>query len=177
MMREVCGIHFHFTRKNVKNINLRVTARGIFVSAGRQVPMSFVDGFVARKAGWIEKALKKAETLNERSDKTPFDPDRKAECEKIFAPYVEWAWALFAGRLKEKPEIKVKNLKSAWGICHFKDGYISLSAKLAQQPPEAIQYVVLHEFVHFFEPNHGVGFHKLMETLMPDYKARRKLLK
>ena len=173
MMREVSGVTFTFTRKNVKNINLRVTARGVFVSAGKCVSLSAVDEFVSQKSDWVKKALQNVAARTENAAPAP----AASECEAIFAPYVERAYRLFADALPEKPEIKVKKLKSAWGICHFKDGYITLSARLAAQPPAAVGYVVLHEFVHFFEPNHGAGFHKMMHMLMPDYKERRKLLK
>ena len=175
MMREAAGVSYTLTRKNVKNINIRVTERGVFVSAGKGVPLSAVHGFVTQKADWIQKALQKiaAENENQKAEDTP--PIN--ECEAIFAPFVAQVWALFQNKLPQKPAIKVKNLKSAWGICHFKDGYITLSARLANKPPAAIEYVVLHEFVHFFEPNHQAGFHSMMAELMPDYQERRKLLK
>lgn len=175
MMRTAAGVSFTFTRKNVRNINIRVTERGVFVSAGKGVPLSVVDGFVAQKADWIKKALKKIAAGNENQKLKDAPPINV--CEAVFAPFVAQVWALFQNELPQKPEIRVKNLKSAWGICHFKDGYITLSAYLANKPPAAIEYVVLHEFVHFFEPNHGARFHKMMAQFMPDHQARRKLLK
>lgn len=175
MMRTAAGVSFTLTRKNVKNINLRVTERGVFVSAGRHVPLAAVDGFVAQKADWIHKALQRiaARIKNINAEAAP----PACQCEAIFAPFVARVWELFHDRMEQKPKIKVKPIKSAWGICHFKDGYITLAARLANMPPAAIEYVVLHEFVHFFEPNHGAGFHKMMAQFMPDYQARRKLLK
>ncbi len=173
MIRETAGVTFTLTRKNVKNINLRVTAQGVSVSVGRHVSLAEVDRFVAQKADWIIKAQKRILARKEQTEDVP----PLNECEAIFAPFIEQTFQLFEGVLRSKPEIKVKNLKSAWGICHFKDGYITLSSRLANQPPAAIEYVILHEFVHFFEPNHQAGFHRIMAELMPDYKERRKLLK
>ena len=45
------------------------------------------------------------------------------------------------------------------------------------KPRAALEYVVLHEYVHFLHPNHQAGFHAEMARLMPDYLARRALLK
>ena len=46
-----------------------------------------------------------------------------------------------------------------------------------QYPPEAIDYVVVHELAHIIYKNHGKDFYKLIEKYLPDYKKREKLLK
>ena len=46
-----------------------------------------------------------------------------------------------------------------------------------EKPLPAQEYVVLHEYVHFLHPNHGPAFHAEMARLMPDDKARRRLLR
>ena len=50
-------------------------------------------------------------------------------------------------------------------------------AQLMQYPPEAIDYVVVHELAHLRHMNHSAQFYALIEQYMPDYKARRALLK
>ena len=37
-------------------------------------------------------------------------------------------------------------------------------------------YVVMHEYCHFLQPDHSPAFHGLMTRLMPDWKERKKLL-
>lgn len=44
-------------------------------------------------------------------------------------------------------------------------------------PPQAIEAVVVHELCHIREKNHGPRFYALLEHYLPDYRARRKLLK
>ena len=44
--------------------------------------------------------------------------------------------------------------------------------------PEAAQiYVVVHEYCHFLQPNHSPAFWAEVAKLLPDWKARRELLK
>ena len=44
-------------------------------------------------------------------------------------------------------------------------------------PPEAIDYVVVHELAHIVHKNHGAEFYKLIEKYLPDYKERVKMLR
>jgi predicted metal-dependent hydrolase len=43
-------------------------------------------------------------------------------------------------------------------------------------PPEAIDYVVVHELAHIRHHDHSSAFYRLVESVLPDYKARQKLL-
>ena len=51
------GISYTLERKRVKNINLRVRAGRVFVSAPRWLPRGVIDAFVVSRAGMIKKAL------------------------------------------------------------------------------------------------------------------------
>ena len=44
-------------------------------------------------------------------------------------------------------------------------------------PPEAMDYVVVHELAHLIEFNHSSRFWAIVEGILPDYKARRQSLK
>ena len=44
-------------------------------------------------------------------------------------------------------------------------------------PPEAIDYVVVHELAHLVHHNHSPAFYALVESVLPDYRARAALLK
>lgn len=70
------------------------------------------------------------------------------------------------------PEVKIRDMKSRWGSCTPAKNSITLNKKLIHYPFEFIEYVILHEFVHFIQPNHSKAFYHVVENYMPDYKAR-----
>ena len=39
-----------------------------------------------------------------------------------------------------------------------------------------MDYVILHELIHFKFRNHDKDFYKLKEALMPDWKKRKEIL-
>ena len=46
-----------------------------------------------------------------------------------------------------------------------------------QYPPEAVDLVVVHELAHIRHHDHGPGFYALLEQSLPDWRARRELLR
>lgn len=175
--RTVGTITYRLTRKQVKNINLRVKTDGsVFVSAHKQVGVIYIDRFVKSREAWIKKAITRLQNrslpLKEVTDKWS---DR--ECLTLFEEISQKIYPLFEDHLPQKPKIKVKFMTSCWGVCHPNKNYITLNKALLGKPKEAIEYVVLHEYVHFLHPNHQKGFHDTMRAFMPDYKIRRALLK
>lgn len=73
-------------------------------------------------------------------------------------------------------EIRIKKLKSAWGICSSKQ-YISINQNLMAYSRHAIEYVCLHEVCHLKHMNHSKEFWKMVEKYMSDYKTAKLELK
>jgi len=71
------------------------------------------------------------------------------------------------------PQFKIRFMTSRWGSCQPKRGIITLNSKLIEVPRNCIEYVVLHEFVHFIHPNHSRKFYDFVAMLMPDWKERK----
>jgi predicted metal-dependent hydrolase len=39
-----------------------------------------------------------------------------------------------------------------------------------------VEYVVVHELIHLVEPDHGPGFWRRLERLIPDFAERKRWL-
>lgn len=72
--------------------------------------------------------------------------------------------------------ITIRNQKSRWGSCSAK-GNLNFNCLLVKVPEEVRDYVIVHELCHRIEMNHSAQFWKLVESVLPDYKERRKWLK
>lgn len=72
--------------------------------------------------------------------------------------------------------IAIREQKSRWGSCSDRHN-LNFNWKLMLAPPEALEYVVIHELCHLIEFNHGARFWRLVESRMPDYENPKKWLK
>jgi len=83
-------------------------------------------------------------------------------------------WSSIIGKYPKK--IKVRDLKSAWGIC-YSTGTITFNVKLITAPMRVIDYLVIHELCHMEHPNHSKEFWNLVGSYIADYKECRNYLK
>lgn len=74
------------------------------------------------------------------------------------------------------PEIKYRNMISRWGSCQPKRGVLTFNLSLVEEPVACIEYVVVHEFVHFLQPNHSKKFYQQLSVFMPDWSERKHML-
>lgn len=49
-------------------------------------------------------------------------------------------------------------MKARWGSCQPPKGIVTLNSKMTEAPMRCVDYVVLHELVHFIHPNHFKQF-------------------
>ncbi len=96
---------------------------------------------------------------------------------KYFQEYLDNIYPMLKVYGVEKPELKLRKMKSCWGTCHYKKGFIVLNVELIKYPKEAIEYVIVHELVHFIHSNHSKDFYEMVGRIMPDWKVRKALLK
>lgn len=165
------------TRKKVKNINLRVRRDGsVAVSAPSRCSVLRVEQFLAEKQDWILRAQSRAAAAQPQDivvcQISPQDALR------LFTQVSDEIFPLFSALLGgQRPTIKVRDMKTRWGVCKIQARQITFSLRLAQKPRAAVEYVVIHEYAHFAVPNHSPAFWDVVARVLPDYKARRALLK
>ena len=76
----------------------------------------------------------------------------------------------------KKPEIQIRTMKARWGSCVKDKNILLLNYELIKAPKYCIDYVVLHELIHFKYRNHDGEFYNFMTSLMPDWKQRKEIL-
>ena len=82
-----------------------------------------------------------------------------------------------AAKIGVRPKsITLREQKTKWGSCSSL-GNLNFNWKLIMAPPEALDYVAVHELCHLIEMNHSPAFWAQVEKHCPDYKKWRDYLK
>ena len=71
------------------------------------------------------------------------------------------------------PKWSIRRMKTKWGSCNRETGHIWFNVELAKKHPESLEYLVVHELTHLLERGHGPRFVALMDSALPDWRARR----
>jgi predicted metal-dependent hydrolase len=99
-----------------------------------------------------------------------------------------WYWEQAEKVLREKSHhyaqqlqvhyqsVNIRQFKSCWGNCSIK-GNIQYNWQIILAPHPIIDYLVVHELAHLAHHNHSSRFWQLVESMIPDYKERRKWLR
>ena len=74
------------------------------------------------------------------------------------------------------PEIRFRNMVSRWGSYQPKRGILTFNYALVEAPLASVEYVVVHEFTHFLQPNHSRKFYQQLAMFMPDWEERKNIL-
>jgi len=70
-------------------------------------------------------------------------------------------------------DLRVRRMKTRWGSCTADAGRIWLNTELAKKPPKCLEYILVHELVHFLERRHTERFRDLMDGFMPSWRLHR----
>ncbi|MDE6714574.1 MAG: M48 family metallopeptidase [Lachnospiraceae bacterium] len=131
-----------------------------------------------KNRGWIDKHMLIVQEREKEREKLPKFTGE--EVEKM----AEEALAAIPPKVQEYAavlgvsygRITIRNQKSRWGSCSAK-GNLNFNCLLVKVPEDVRDYVIVHELCHRMEMNHSENFWKLVESVLPDYRERRKWLK
>ncbi len=70
----------------------------------------------------------------------------------------------------------IQRMRTKWGSSNPQRGSIRLNLELAKKPPECLDYIILHEMLHFIVPNHSARFVGLLDEHMPGWRHIRQAL-
>ena len=74
-------------------------------------------------------------------------------------------------------EYRLRMMKTRWGTCSLRRRRVWLNTRLAQYPPECLDYVLAHELCHLLVPDHSAAFWREVERAYPAWRAARGLLR
>ncbi|MED4869538.1 MULTISPECIES: M48 family metallopeptidase [Geobacillus] len=100
----------------------------------------------------------------------------RSRAELIFNESLEKMYALVQKYNVKKPKLMIRTMKARWGSCLRDSHAILLNFELIKAPKYCIDYVVLHELIHFIHKNHDHQFYSFLSALMPDWKQRKAIL-
>ena len=170
-------MEYRLIRQSRKTLSLRLDEQDgtVVVIAPRWISRRQIDAFVSKHADWIAKQQVRRQQKN--ALEATLTPKRVAELKARAKAELPPKIAAYAAILGVRPTgFKVTSAKKRFGSCSGKNS-LCFSWRLMQYPEEAIDYVVVHELCHILHHDHSRAFYAAVSSVMPDYKARQKLLK
>ena len=166
---------YEIIRSNRRTLGLQVKDGRVIVRAPRLVTKAQIDRFVRAHAAWIEKAqARQAAKQAAHPEPTPAERAEYLRRAKELLPQRVDYWSRRMGLYPT--QIRITSARRRFGSCSS-EGHVCFSWRLMQYPPEAIDYVVVHELAHLRYLNHSPAFYALVAQYLPDHKQRRALLR
>lgn len=106
---------------------------------------------------------------------TLFSHFYKLEAHAEFPTRIRAAARLFASEGIKQPKLMIRPMTKRWGS-YTPKGSLVLNQDLIRAPVQCIDYVIVHELAHAFEPHHGSRWRQLMDKTMPDWRERKRKL-
>ena len=128
------------------------------------------------KRPFIEIRNKKTLVLNINRDTELEDREKlltdwyRKEMKRIL-PGIVQKWEIKSGL--EVASFGIKRMKTKWGSCNPCHKRIWLNLELIKKPINCLEYIVVHEMVHFLEHTHNDNFIAYMDRIMPQWRTFR----
>ena len=97
----------------------------------------------------------------------------KAQIKNLFQERLDYNYRIFKKDIPY-PKLKIRNMKTRWGVCNIRDNSVTLNSRLIEFDLEKLDYVIIHELSHFVHFNHSQEFWNLVSEYIPNYKEIRK---
>lgn len=169
-------IAYELIRSKRRTMSVEVDLSGnVLVRAPRLMPKWRIDAFVKERSDWIERA--RARQARRQAALPPIREEDKLfyvkQAKAILPPKIDF----YAKRMGVQPTgLTVTSAKTRFGSCSGKNR-LSFSWRLMAYPEAAIDYVVVHELAHIRYKDHSRAFYGFIESVLPDYRERIRLLK
>ena len=195
------------TRKNNKNMYLRVKEDGIHISCNYFVTNGMIKSFIRSNEKSIIDGYKRLQKKKENKEEFYYLGNKynvillntisKIEIvdDNVFVKNKTYlntflkneATRIFNERLKVcynlfeeniiYPDLLIGKMTRKWGYCNKRKGLIKLNFDLIHYSIDEIDYVIIHELSHLIEFNHSKRFWSIVKKYKPDYKKNQSVLK
>lgn len=195
------------TKKNNKNMYLRVKKEGIYITCNYFITNSMIKSFIEKNEDDIirmNETVQRKEKKNEEFyylgnnyDVVVLNTVSKIEFvgNQVFVKNKTYlntflkneCERIFNERVKicynlfeediPYPKVMIGKMKRKWGYCNKRQELIKLNSELIKYSIDEIDYVIIHELCHFLEFNHSKNFWNYVKKYKPNYKENTKVLK
>ena len=93
----------------------------------------------------------------------------KQQIKKLFKERLDYNYNRYEENIPY-PKLKIRTMKTRWGVCNIRDNSVTLNAKLIEYSIDKLDYVIIHELSHFIHFNHSKAFWHHVEKYTPNYK-------
>ena len=175
------GIPVEVSRKKIKNMYLYVKPPEgrVSVSAPLRMRGWEIERFIRQKRSWIERRQQAyrrqyaEQNLGENGVRPLDERDRAFLREEISRLLPKW---------EERTGLhcssfQIRDMKTRWGTCNTRTGKLWFALMLARQPQECVEYVILHELAHLYEPSHNARFKAFLDVHMPEWREIRRRMR
>lgn len=193
-------------RKSNKNTYIRIKEDGtIYITTSYFTTKKQIENLLEQHSSSLVKMIEKVEKKQEKKEtfyylgkpyeiiymptKLEFNQNRlfvkdletlekwlKKETKKIFEEHLNFWYHRFEENIPT-PKLKIRKMKTRWGVCNRKDNSVTLNSELIRYEADKLDYVIIHELSHFVHFNHSKNFWNLVSKYCPNYKQARKDLK
>ena len=167
---------YQVVRSRRRTVALQVDQTGsVVVRAPMTLPAEEIRTFVEKHETWIHRQQQRqARYRAEHPEPTPQEQEALRRQAKAHLPQRVAYWAGVMG--VHPTGIRITSARTRFGSCSGKNS-LCFSLYLMAYPPEAIEYVVVHELAHIRHKNHSPAFYAEVERYLPDWRQRQTLLK
>ena len=169
---------YELKRSRRRTVALEITKDcRVLVRAPLRMPLRDIEAFVAAHRDWLEAHLA-AQRTRQAAAPPPPTAEEEIQTLKTQARAVLPEKVAYYSRLMglTPAAVKITAARTRYGSCSGNNS-LCFSCFLMNALEEAIDLVVGQELCHIRHKNHGPAFYALLESVLPDHRQRKQLLK
>jgi hypothetical protein len=167
----------HLSRKKIKGLRLRLCRDGVLrLSAPLRLPQGQIMAFLQQHRAWISAKQAALQAKQAQASARPALPEAAAK-RWVLDEAKRLLPTLQANIGVKVQSLRVQTMQTRWGSCTPSKASIRLNSRLANYPPQCLEYVLVHELVHLLEASHNARFYALQSQFYPEWRAAKALLR